>query len=488
MGICISTKKKEFEKQGIESDNNNCDLQKKITKLDSLKLDFVHEGSGDITKTYRIETRVIGSGSYGEVRRALHLPTKELRAIKMVRKSHCSEEELEALLTEINILKEADHPGIIKIYEYFTTNTMLYICMELIQGGELFDKIITVKRFNESKAADIIIQLLEAVAFLHSLNIVHRDLKPENIMIEGSRIKLIDFGTSKKKNGMMSETTGTAYYIAPEVLENNYDEKCDVWSIGVILFILLSGEPPFNGANDEEIIKKVKIGKYNFNNETWSKISKEVKALISQMLTYSPKIRPDALVCLQNEWIKMYRPKETTKFKRSQFENIRSFEYQNKLQESLYLFIIYNLVTKEERRELAEVFRMLDKNHDGRISPSELSEGFREVGMVLEPSEIDQIIRRLDFSDDRMIGFTEFIAAAFDKKALLNEERVRVCFSIFDNDGSGKISVQELKEMFSSKSETEEEIWTELLKQADQNGDGEIEYKEFEDILVKLIR
>jgi calcium-dependent protein kinase len=163
---------------------------------------------------------------------------------------------------EIDILKNLDHPNILRLYEVFEDKKYIYLVTEFCQGGELFDEIIARGKFNERDAAVIIKQLLSAISYCHSKKVSHRDLKPENILIDNKetlQIKLIDFGTSQRfeDEENMELVLGTAYYIAPEVLKGHYDEKCDIWSIGVILYILLSGEPPFPGSDDKEILKSV---------------------------------------------------------------------------------------------------------------------------------------------------------------------------------------------------------------------------------------
>lgn len=160
----------------------------------------------------------------------------------------------------------------------------------------MFDEIAKKTVFSEKDAAIIIEQILEAIAYCHAKNIVHRDLKPENVLIDSTNnnnIKVIDFGTSQKMNPKfkMNQTFGTSYYIAPEVLVTDYDEKCDVWSIGVIMFILLSGKPPFDGDTDKEICKKVRDGKYSIAGPEWDEISDEAKDLLKKLLTYDPKNR-----------------------------------------------------------------------------------------------------------------------------------------------------------------------------------------------------
>ncbi len=182
---------------------------------------------------------------------------------------------------------------------------------ELVEGGELFDEIQRKKAFSEETAADIISQLLSAIAYCHERHIVHRDLKPENILIYSSvggkiKIKVIDFGTAQtfKSDAKLRATMGTPYYIAPEVLLQSYNEKCDVWSCGVILYILLSGTPPFNGATDDDIMRAVKKAKYSYSNPVWREISDEAKDLINKMLKYPPEGRISAQDAYTHVWIK----------------------------------------------------------------------------------------------------------------------------------------------------------------------------------------
>ncbi len=170
-------------------------------------------------------------------------------------------------------IRTQDHPNIVKLYEFFGDSKYYYLVTEFVEGGELFDELQRRKVFSEQTAANIMRQLLSAIVYCHERKIAHRDLKPENILIESSsandrmNIKVIDFGTAEafSPNSKLRQTMGTPYYIAPEVLLKSYNEKCDVWSCGVIMYILLSGFPPFNGRTDEEIMKAVKRTKFSFH-------------------------------------------------------------------------------------------------------------------------------------------------------------------------------------------------------------------------------
>ena len=187
---------------------------------------------------------------------------------------------------EISILASLDHPNINKIYEYFEDDNNAYIVTEKIDGGELFDAILKKKHFSEKDAAILMQTLLSTIAYVHDNGLVHRDLKPENVLIERNMpwntIKVIDFGTAINcvEGRNLREQIGTPYYIAPEVLNRNYGKECDIWSLGVICYILLSGIPPFNGENDQIILNNIKQNKWSFNHKIFKKVSNEAKNFI----------------------------------------------------------------------------------------------------------------------------------------------------------------------------------------------------------------
>jgi len=219
--------------------------------------------AGKLRDHYRIG-KMLGSGAFGEVRVCVHRDSGAQRAVKVLRKSHMDDDEKRMLFNEINNLKDLDHPNILKMFEFFEDEKRYYIVTDICKGGELFDEIVARGKFTENDAAVLMKQVLSCINYCHSNKIVHRDLKPENILLEQNKefdqIKIIDFGTSLvfDENKKLDEKLGTPYYIAPEVLAKSYGPKCDIWSCGVITYIILSGNPPFNGASDQEIMKKVK--------------------------------------------------------------------------------------------------------------------------------------------------------------------------------------------------------------------------------------
>lgn len=247
--------------------------------------DFIEIRDGKFEDFYE-KGRRIGHGSFGSVFECTEIGQDAVWAVKIIDKTNLSAREQKRMYQEISTLKKLDNPSIIKIKECLETDEEFYIISELVKGGELFDDLVKRKRYSEKDASIIIRQILEAVAFCHDHNIVHRDLKPENLLIDENdhnHIKVIDFGTSiefdpKKK---MHRMYGTCYYIAPEVLEGSYGKECDVWSIGVILYVLVTGSVPFGGSNDKEIMKSVARGNYPKSLYAYKQLSFECKDLIA---------------------------------------------------------------------------------------------------------------------------------------------------------------------------------------------------------------
>jgi len=238
---------------------------------------------------------------------AVHKPSGIKVAVKIVEKAGVQQKP-EMLKNEVEILSKVDHPNIITLYDIFETKERLYLVMELVTGGELFERIVQREQYKESEAAIVMKQLFAATAYLHTLGIVHRDLKPENLLLENENedtpIKLTDFGLSKiYSTEMMQTACGTPGYVAPEILElGGYDTAVDLWSAGVILYTLLCGYPPFYNENPAILFETIMKGTYHFHSPYWDGISKEAKDLISKLLVVDPKQRLTAEQALQHDW------------------------------------------------------------------------------------------------------------------------------------------------------------------------------------------
>ena len=457
------------------------------------KENIISHKTSNITKEYTFG-KVIGTGSYGQVRLAVHKLTKQVRAVKIIQKAKVN---INALLNEINILSKLSHPNIMQIFEVFDDNTNVYIVSEYCKGGELFDIISKKGSFTEKDACVIMKQLMSAICYSHQNNIVHRDLKPENILMDNDTddltIKLIDWGCAQtiKSAKQSKQADGTAYYIAPEVLKGEYDEKCDIWACGVIFYILLCGYPPFNGETDDEIYEAILSGKVQFPEEDWDQVSQEAKDLIKKMLTKDPKKRISALYSMQDVWFKKNEEKSEydKKLAKKVLNNMKKFKKHRILEKTIISFIINQLVKKDERLELEKQFKDWDTNGDGVLSKEEIINGYRKTYGKVDENEIENMIKSIDLDGNGVIDYNEFLACSINKDKILRNDNLKICFDEFDTDKSGKISVDEVSSIFkqgNNENNNDMEAFKNMVKNADENGDGEISFEEFQDIMNKF--
>jgi calcium-dependent protein kinase len=420
-----------------KSKNFNEQSDMKIAKEAMIKIN-----TDPITNYYLIISD-LGNGSYGMVKKVKHKKLNEERAMKIVKKKS------ESSINEIEILKKISHPNIISIYEIFEDSKNYYIMSELLEGGELFEEITNRGSFSEVDAAKIMKQLLTSVNYLHNKNIVHRDLKPENIMMvcrhnTNFEIKLIDFGTAKimdPKDEKLTKFIGTSYYIAPEVLAENYDEKCDVWSAGVILYILYCGYPPFNGASNLDIYHAIKYSSPSFVGEEWRDVSKEAIDLIVSMLTKNPSKRLSAEQCLNHVWFQKMDEleKEALQKNKVKFNPLKAlkkmtdFVTENKFKQTVIQFISTQFNLKEEEASLKNLFEQFDNERKGIISKEVFSEvlakyfGENEAKFFAE-----KIFSNIDNDGNGEISYNEFISSIIDKKMLEKNNRIEKAFRMMD--------------------------------------------------------
>lgn len=444
---------------------------------------FVGKTEGEITKYYEV-VKQLGKGSYGRVYQVKNKTSGEFRACKQLSKSNIN--NLDKFNREIDILIKTDHPNIIKLYEVYEDARFLYLIMEECTGGELFDRILShiqkKKMYTEKDAADIFKQLMSAISYCHSNGICHRDLKPENLLYsskdENSLIKVIDFGLSRiNEKKQMNTKVGTAYYVSPEVLNGQYDERCDIWSAGVILYILLSGEPPFNGPNDNDIYRKICKMQFDFPKDKWAKISKEAIDLIKHMICVESK-RFDAKKVLDHEWFQKVEGQPQVELE-IDVDKFTKYIHMNNLKKIVLTYIATRLKDSEVKH-LREVFEALDINKDGSITIEELQIGLQKAGC--DQQNVEQIFKSMDTDKSGKIDYTEFLAATLDEKIYLKEQRLYEVFRAFDKDESGKISKEELMKVLQIEDDPDKKIGK-LIDEIDKNKDGEIDYNEFLDMM-----
>lgn len=453
---------------------------------------FVQENENNFSDIYRLG-KVIGTGTYGEVRLCYHRESNSKRAVKIIRKDLMTSEVLRSNLDkEISILRSLDHPNIVRIYEFFEEVKRLYIVMEFCKGGELFAEIVKRKYLTEVHAAHIMKELLGTIEYLHERNIAHRDLKPENIMLEERHdlmnIKIIDFGVATLFNGKnLQGIYGTMFYIAPEVLMGSYDSGCDIWSCGVILYILLSGYPPFDGKSDTEITEKIKSMNLSLDHEPWPRISPEAKDLLTKLICPAKK-RITAHQALQHPWITSLVKRELPKTEvySEALKNLKNFRSTSILRDAVNTFITTQFISANDTKDLREVFRNMDKNGDGKLSKEELLDEYLKImGESEAKEEVDRIMKEVDSDNNGFIDYSEFLKGSLDSSKVLSIQNLKLAFQMFDQDGNGTISASELRKVIAGKGLADNKIWNEIIMEVDQNGDGEIDIAEFEKIILR---
>ncbi|CAK58560.1 unnamed protein product (macronuclear) [Paramecium tetraurelia] len=455
---------------------------------------FVNLKQGDITDTYIIN-KILGEGSYGQVRLVQHKKTGQQRAMKQIQKKKILKEQEDAMFSEVALLKDMDHQNIVKLFELYQDSQNYYLVTEYLNGGELLDKLTKLSTFNERTAADYMKQVLSALSYCHAQNIIHRDMKPSNIMLASpdpkSPIKVIDFGTAKKQLSGESQTQviGTPLYIAPEVIDKNYTEKCDIWSCGVILYQILTGKFPFDVKVQslQQLFNNIKSGKYNFNSKEFTSLSFEAQNLIKSMLQLDPKKRPSASEILNDPWIKE-KAKED-KISLDVMNDLGKFHNESNMRAAILQLIAGEMMTNEEKDQLNQTFQSMDKNKDGQLSKEELVQAYSQVfnDELKAKHLVEDIFTQIDQNNSGKISYTEFLVASSKQNTILSKTKIDQAFKMFDKDGNGQITKQELQDIMCGV-DIDNAQWGQIIAQCDKNGDGIIQYDEFANMLLQTAK
>ena len=445
----------------------------------------------------------LGKGSFGSVYKVKHKITGEIRAMKIIKNTTVTDNSGEAnkkFLKEIQVLRELEHPNIIKIFEYYIDNKYHYIITELLTGGELYETIVKFQKFNENKAAYIMKQILSALNYLHSKGIVHRDIKPENILVQNIdkkknknsfdeiQIKLIDFGASNffKENEILTLKVGSPYYIAPEVLNKCYNEKCDIWSAGVVLYVMLTGNFPFVGKTSQKLFESIKTGKYKTTGKEWEAISKEGKELIGKMLELDSSKRISASECLKSPFILSLDTKvKMPDLLPSVLSNIYKLNAREKIQQATIAIIVHNIQYNENIEKLKGIFELLDLNKDGQLSYAEIKQAIKQIfpGDYITDDKMQLILEKMDENKDGVITYEEFLRVTVDEKILLEKNNLKLAFDKFDINKDGKLSKDELLNILDKGAS---DYVDDLLDLIDKNKDGYISFDEFCHLMNKV--
>ena len=438
----------------------------------------------------------LGKGSYAIVRLIRHKLTGAIRAMKVIKRIENDLYESH-IKNEVNILMKLDHPNIVKIFELYVSDLKYYLITEYCSGGSLF-KLINQNNgpFTEIQTSYIMHQLFSVVNYCHKMKIIHRDLKPENILINKNdngfvTIKVCDFGTSLNFNrgDIQNNIVGSLYYIAPEVFKKKYDLKCDIWSCGVIMYILLTGQPPFRGKDRQDTIKKIKEGVYD--KTRLNKRCRACKDLIEKLLEKDINKRIRADEALNHKWFDIFKSKdiridiEDPEVIEKYIINLKNYKKDNEIIEFILAYLIHNHPDLEEINLACKIFEKIDKKGNGKIKKEEFYEG---LSSFYKDDNLKDDVDKI-FENKKYIDCEEFIRASIDKKIFLSKDLLKFAFNYFDKEGKKEITLDDICSIFSEGNKPIGEIENAktMIKEANPNKSDVINFEHFCEIMKSFL-
>ena len=497
MGNCFAA-----EESVVSEEEKNNSLRRNM--LRSRRDDDVYKyyeviknlGEGSLGAVSSARKKAVGGSAYTEIKQFGIFTVKKKKdsplmstssehqreyALKSIQLGRVSAEFLDEMRNEIDILRTLDHPNIVKAYEVFETKRQIHIVMDLCAGGDLYTR----GPYSEKQSAAIVGKILSGVAYMHSKNVCHRDLKFENIMWESkhkdAEIKLIDFGLSKKylPGRYMSEGVGTIYTMAPQVLKGVYTEQADLWSIGVITYMLLSSTKPFYHRKRRYMIDRILRCDYNFHGKQWEHVSQPAKDFVAALLKLNPNERLTAQQALEHEWLTNSFALSDRRPDEAEMENIAghitNYGRAGEMKK-LALMVIAHKSSTDDIMKLRKAFDQYDSSNDGEVTLAEFRSELRKQGNYSD-EEIDKMFASVDVNKEGTISYIEFLAATLEAHGHIEEDRLAEAFDRIDSDDTGYISRKNLEGML-GKEFTEERV-DRLLAECDENNDGRIDFDEF---------
>ena len=525
----------EEEANSVKEENKE---EVKIEDLNSIKVDTnnLFTQRHQSPWLFYEELEELGSGFYGKVKKVRLIKNPEIiRAMKIIPEENIIQGEGASLIDEIEILKNLQHPNIMKVYESFVDNHNYYIISELCDQGHLLSKLEKLGKMDQIVVKFLMDQIFNAVAYLHEKNILHGDLKLENVLLytaskRGGRrftsinqdfnedesltedinknyrqrkssnksknyvrdmmnyeVKLIDFGCSKyfvqkNKKRKLKGIIGTSIYCSPEVVDNLYDERCDEWSCGVLMYILLCGEAPFTGDTEEEIFDKVKKCEYNFSNPAFKKVSKNCKDLIRRLLEPKKQYRITARDALRHPFFTESFDPNSAMTENTDLNYLKHIinpiNYVSKFHETIIAFLCVNYISVDEENNLRKLFRYMDKEGKNSISKKDLKLTLEEIDIKISDEELNKIFETVDENGTGFIEYQEFLRNACDIKTLLSEKNVKNVFHAICGD-KNLMSGEDIKRFVFHGAKVTEEALKEYFDSFGMKYETSIDFDEF---------
>jgi len=459
--------------------------------INEMKLFFdfkylIDEIKGEVETRYDI-IKIIGEGGFGKVYYAKNKFSNTEVSIKTINKSKNENLIFDnlSIKNEIDVLKSLSHPNIMKIYEFYSNEESYFLVNEYIKYGELSKRI--KQTFSELQISVIIFQILKGLSYIHSHNIIHRDIKLENIMINDIEnilingkieqfywIKIIDFGiakftsSNKKEKGM----TGTLYYMAPEVIKQNYNYKCDIWSVGIILYILLTGKYPFDSLVKSRIKTKIEDGEFDEENIKYKNSSKELKDLLKHLLNVNPNFRYNAKDALKHDFFKkndgefLFKRNLNNKTISNYLHTFLNYSLKTKFYQITFAFLCHNMKPSEKMKELIKIFHLLDINHNGLLNKDNLYKGIKKYlpNEKIDKKLIDKAFSQVDNDNDNFIGYEDILKSCLEKNDLIKENVIKFIFNMLDKDNKGEITFKYYSETIENRTANKSPFADEIKK------------------------
>ena len=457
-------------------------------KHEKLKNRISQTKNTDVRKNYEFIS-MLGNGAYGKVRLYRDRNYKELLfAIKTLKKEGIPQYQFNLLKSEVNILSNLDHPNIVKYFGVFEDDYYVHIVMEYLKGYDLY-KIISLKKytgFDEKDMCEIIQQLLKALSFIHSQNIIHRDIKPENILFANKRnystLKLIDFGlaTYSKKD---TKSVGTPYYMSPEIIDGHSVPQSDIWSVGIIVYLMLTGKYAFQAKEGENLYEKIKNNEIDMEPLNESECSEEAKDFIVKCLKKNYQERMTTSQCLEHAWITKFCIKKNSNLLNSEtVDTLLGFANKNALQKEIYYFIA-KISTENDLNKLKQFFNQLDVDNSGTLTIEEVENAFREIDIGITEDELKQIWEGLDFHKDGQVNYSEFLAAMVSSYNFQKEEKLWSVFNLFKEGNKNKNYIT-YESMYNAAKALNLNINESEIKKCFEKYNEEIDFEKFKKLIL----
>ena len=457
-------------------------------KHEKLKNRISQTKNTDVRKNYEFIS-MLGNGAYGKVRLYRDRNYKELLfAIKTLKKEGIPQYQFNLLKSEVNILSNLDHPNIVKYFGVFEDDYYVHIVMEYLKGYDLY-KIISLKKytgFDEKDMCEIIQQLLKALTCIHSQNIIHRDIKPENILFANKRnystLKLIDFGlaTYSKKD---TKSVGTPYYMSPEIIDGHSVPQSDIWSVGIIVYLMLTGKYAFQAKDGENLYEKIKNNEIDMEPLNESECSEEAKDFIVKCLKKNYQERMTTSQCLEHAWITKFCVKKNSNLLNSEtVDTLLDFANKNALQKEIYYFIA-KISTENDLNKLKQFFNQLDVDNSGTLTIEEVEKAFKEIDIGITEEELKQIWEGLDFHKDGQVNYSEFLAAMVSSYNFQKEEKLWSVFNLFKEGNKNKNYIT-YESMYNAAKALNLNINESEIKKCFEKYNEEIDFEKFKKLIL----